>query len=265
MVEAVQKWRQYLLGRRFFIHTDHKSLREILQQRIHTPDQQNYIRKLLGYDFVIEYKPGKNNAVADALSHAPEVMVENVSDVDSSIVQTSYLTLISTQPVSEFLDDLHCVNKNDPELVDLHNRFARQELPSEYHVVDSLLAFNHKYVIPSASPLKHKLLHEFHNSRFAGHGGVKKTLVGLITLFYWPKMRLDVEKFVRECQLCQQVKSLTAAPTGLLQPLPVLALIWNEVTIDFVNHLPKSRGISVILVVVDSILGRWHQVLRQHG
>ena len=51
IVEAVHKWRQYLLGKFFIIRTDHKSIKELLQQVVQTPDQQVYIRKLLGYHF----------------------------------------------------------------------------------------------------------------------------------------------------------------------------------------------------------------------
>lgn len=68
IVAAVQKWRQYLLGRFFLIRTDHKSIKEPFQQVIHTPEQQFYIRKLMGYQFRIDYKAGTFNKVADALS-----------------------------------------------------------------------------------------------------------------------------------------------------------------------------------------------------
>ena len=68
IVEAVQKWRQYLLGREFIIRSDQQSLRELLQQVIQTLEQHFYVRKLIGYKFSIEYKSGAANKVADALS-----------------------------------------------------------------------------------------------------------------------------------------------------------------------------------------------------
>ncbi|GJU69178.1 ty3-gypsy retrotransposon protein [Tanacetum coccineum] len=68
IVEVVYKWRQYLLGRRFTIRTDHRSLKELMQQVFQTPLQQKYVRNLMGFDFVIKYKPGATNQVADALS-----------------------------------------------------------------------------------------------------------------------------------------------------------------------------------------------------
>nr|GEV03683.1 Ty3/gypsy retrotransposon protein [Tanacetum cinerariifolium] len=73
LVLAIQHWRPYLLGRSFTVFTDQKSLKFLLEQRITTIDQQNWVAKLLGYQFTICYKPGKENRVADALSHIPEV------------------------------------------------------------------------------------------------------------------------------------------------------------------------------------------------
>ncbi|KAK9144516.1 hypothetical protein Sjap_004419 [Stephania japonica] len=72
ITEAVWKWRQYLLGRRFTIITDHQSLRSILTQTIHTPEQQRWIVKLLGYDFDIIHKSGASNIPAYALSRCVE-------------------------------------------------------------------------------------------------------------------------------------------------------------------------------------------------
>ncbi|KAL5814796.1 hypothetical protein ACOSQ3_025587 [Xanthoceras sorbifolium] len=67
LVLAVQKWRPYLLGHQFIVRTDHRSLKYLWKQRITTVAQQRWLYKLMGYDFVIEYKQGKENVVADIL------------------------------------------------------------------------------------------------------------------------------------------------------------------------------------------------------
>lgn len=72
IVEAIQTWRPYLLGRKFFIRTDHRSLKYFLDQRVATPEQQKWVAKLLGYDYEILYRPGRENSAADALSRRPD-------------------------------------------------------------------------------------------------------------------------------------------------------------------------------------------------
>lgn len=68
IVMAVQKWRHYLLGRHFIIHTDHKSLKFLTEQRVLGEEQFKWTSKLMGFDFEIRYKPGNDNRVANALS-----------------------------------------------------------------------------------------------------------------------------------------------------------------------------------------------------
>ena len=72
ITEAVHKWRQYLLGAKFIIYTDHQSIRGMLKQTIQTPNQQQWLSKLLGFNFDLYYKLGKNNTPTDALSRSEE-------------------------------------------------------------------------------------------------------------------------------------------------------------------------------------------------
>ena len=68
LITAVKRWRPYLVGKPFVIKTDQQSLKFLLEQRVGTPAQQKWITKLLGYSFLVEYKKGKENKAANALS-----------------------------------------------------------------------------------------------------------------------------------------------------------------------------------------------------
>lgn len=68
VVYAVQKWRHYLLQNHFIIKTDQRSLKYLLEQRLNTPIQQQWLPKLLEFNYEIQYRQGKDNVAADALS-----------------------------------------------------------------------------------------------------------------------------------------------------------------------------------------------------
>jgi hypothetical protein len=65
---AVDKWRHYLLHAEFIIHTDHRSLIHLNEQRLHTPWQLKVLTKLLGLRYRVVYRHGTDNQAAYALS-----------------------------------------------------------------------------------------------------------------------------------------------------------------------------------------------------
>lgn len=58
--------------------------------------------------------------------------------------------------------------------------------------------------------------------------------------------------------MCQQVKAINVSPCGLLQPLEIPQHKWEEVSMDFITHLPASQGFTCIIVVVDRLCKAAH-------
>lgn len=143
------------------------------------------------------------------------------------------------------------------ELKELHAKWATWTLSPTYQVKEGLLYCKDCFYIGSDSSLKDPLLEEFHASYVADHGGVKNTLVRMSQLFFshrcdkmWRDLSID-EQFASFSWEYNYVKFSTQAIAGLLQPLPSLTNVCDELTMDFIVELPVSRGNTIILVVVD--------------
>ncbi|XP_027096106.1 uncharacterized protein [Coffea arabica] len=68
LVRALQTWQHYLRPREFVLNTDHESLKHIKSQDKLSKRHARWITFIDSFTFVIKYKTGKTNVVADALS-----------------------------------------------------------------------------------------------------------------------------------------------------------------------------------------------------
>ena len=73
-----------------------------------------------------------------------------------------------------------------------------------------------------------------------------------------------MQDFVRTCDTCQRNKTPTTQPAGLLQPLDVPSQVWADISMDFIDGLPKVHGKSVILTVVDRFSKYAHFIALSH-
>jgi hypothetical protein len=107
-----------------------------------------------------------------------------------------------------------------------------------------------KLCVP-ASSVHLLFLQEVHGGGLMGHFGVKKTEDVLTAHFFWPKMRCHLERYMSWCTTCNKAKS-QLNPHGLYMPLPVPSVPWEDISMDFVLVLPRTkRGRDSIFVVVD--------------
>lgn len=250
IVLAVQKWRHYLLGRRFVIRTDQKSLKFIMEQREVGAEYQRWVSKLMGFEFEIHYKPGAANRVADALSRQGSASIE-------------FKALLSSSGPS--LEEVQAQLQGDPYIQQLvaDLREGRPHMEG-FTVENGLVLYKGRIVIPPKSPLVHKLLTFYHDSPSGGHSGDLKTYLRMASEWYWAGMRRMVAQYVKECQVCQQNKASTQSPAGLLQPLPLPNQVWEDITMDFIEGLPPSKGVDTILVVVDRFTKFAHFISLKH-
>ncbi|KAK1679834.1 hypothetical protein QYE76_040682 [Lolium multiflorum] len=123
LVQAVRHWRAYLWGRTFRVRTDHYSLKFLLDQRLSTVPQHRWISKL--FDFTVEYRPGRLNTVADALSR------RDIDDaVDAPTVGAALC--IHSGPSFAFIDEVRRATAEAADAQQLRQRLADGELAAPW-------------------------------------------------------------------------------------------------------------------------------------
>jgi hypothetical protein len=251
ILHALKKWRPYLIGRHFKVKIDHDSLKYFLEQRLSLEEQQKWVTKILGYDFEIVYKKGKQNVVADALSRKDE-------DVEAFLCAIS---IIQPDWIIEARDEW----KNDEKVWTLIQRLQQDSSASDtFTWKNDSLWYKDRLYLCKNSQLKQKVLLELHTSPVGGHSGFLKTYHRVKKDFFWDGLKTDVQRFVAECLVCQQNKVETIKTPGLLQPLSIPSQRWEEVSMDFIIGLPKSEGKSVIMVIVDRLTKYAHFCALSH-
>ncbi|CAN6712632.1 unnamed protein product [Malus baccata var. baccata] len=113
--------------------------------------------------------------------------------------------------------------------------------------------------VPNNEELKKEILDEAHCSAYAMHPGGTKMYHTIRPFYYWPGMKREIADYVSRCIICQQVKAERKKPFGRMQPLPVPQWKWENITMDFVYKLPRTRnGFDGIWVIVDRLTKSAH-------
>lgn len=205
--------------------------------------------KLMGLQFKIVYKRGKENLAADALSRVAHLMALQA------------VSILQPQWVQEVINSY----ATDSKAQELLSQLAIHSPDEKGFRLDQGLIRHHELIwIGQNTALQTKLIATFHSSAIGGHSGVNATYHKLKAHFQWKGMKADVESYIKQCSVYQHNKHSHQHPSGLLQPLPIPEAVWQDITMDFIEALPKSDGYSVILVVVDRLTKYAHFLPVKH-
>nr|MDZ8003588.1 RNase H-like domain-containing protein [Nostoc sp. DedSLP05] len=237
ILHALAKWRQYLLGTKFIVKTDHHSLKYFLTQQNLSEEQQRWVSKIQDYDFEIAYTKGKDNVIADALSRKFED------------IKCSAMTVI----IPTWFDELQQEYLQDNDAREIMNKDPSELIETQWAKKGITLTYKNRIYLPKTSKLKNIVLKEHHESPTAGHSGFQKTYERIKRSFFWKGMKADIKKMVAECDICQRQKAESVQMPGLLQPLNQPEQKWEEISMDFITGLPKSGSKDALWVIIDRL------------
>jgi hypothetical protein len=177
IMHALTKFRQYLVGSKFMVKTDHNSLKYFHEQKELSEHQQKWVMKVQAFDFDIEYVKGKKSIVVDELSRRPT---------------TCYLMEILADWKSHLLVE-YSKNKFTCEVMD------GQIQDDQYRVIDDVIFYKDRVYLVPDSGLKKKILTTVHDSALASHQGFFKTYRKIRERFSWKGLKQDIMRHVSEC------------------------------------------------------------------
>jgi len=172
LMQAVRHWRPYLWTAEFIVRTDHCSLKHLLDQRLSTIPQHTWVSKLFGYSFQVEYKPGKQNAAADALSRRDE------HELGARVHAQSM-----SRPEFPLFDAFRREAQSLPEIVVKHQEIHDGVADTVWSEADGFVLHQGRIYVPASSSLWPQLLNHAHDT---SHEGIQNTLERLCSYFYYP-------------------------------------------------------------------------------
>ena len=280
IVRAFEEWRPHLESAPcpVTVLSDHKNLEYFMSSKLLNRRQARWSEFLSRFNFQIVYRPGKSGGKPDALTRRSS---DSPGASDPRAIQQHQVVLkphnleaplqvsgTSAGPMSGITregpwEEAYQADPFPSSVVDLLRKGARHSKDislAECSVRDGRLYYNDRLYVPRHEPLILHLLQSHHDPPSCGHPGQAKTFELLSRTYYWPNMRKDTSRYVRNCQVCSRSKTTTHGRHGELKPLRVPARPWADISMDFVVGLPPSEGYDSIWVVVDRLTKQRHLV-----
>jgi hypothetical protein len=237
------------MGTKCHIYTDHKSLKYIFTQADLNMRQRRWLELIKDYDLEVHYHPGKANVVADALSRKAHCSCLSIETFDETLcweMSKLNLEIISQGDLNHL--SVKATLKDNIVLAQQHNkgiRIIKQKImqgEGKYKCFridpEGVLWFNERIIVPKDHKLRKQIMDEAHLSKFSIHPGSTKMYQDLKQNFWWTRMRLEIAKYVSECDICQRVKASHLKTAGILQPLTIPSWKWEDISMDLLLACP---------------------------
>ena len=263
----------HMYGHHCEVFTDHVALKSLLS----TPQPSGKLARwgmaLQDLDLKIQYRAGKKNSNADALSRYP--MHKEESPTMSScqpfaVVAATSPPKVPTKDGETPLSELQRQDRNLCEIIDYQKtgtlpqdeKRAREMAltKSQYTLLDGVLyrveSDKTLRIIPPESHRK-VLWEEVHSGMFGGHLRDAKIHGQLSRHYWWPGIRADILRWCKSCLTCAS-RHVGRAVRPLLTPIPV-AGAFDRLGVDVIQFPPSYNGNKYAVVFVD-YLTKWPEV-----
>jgi hypothetical protein len=183
VVHALKIWMHYIMGTKFQVYTDHKSLKYIFTQKDLNLRKRHWLELIKDYDLEIHYHPGKANLVADALIrkehvHAtivvqlPDELVEDFRRLNLGIVAHTEGLTVEVEPTLE--QEIRKGQIGDAKIQEIKDLITEGRGLEFTEDEQGTIWFKNRICVPKIDSLRETILKEAHDSDYSIHPGSTK-------------------------------------------------------------------------------------------
>jgi hypothetical protein len=216
VVYALKIWRHYIIGKRYEVYSDHKSLKYIFTQLDLNLRQRRWLELIRDYDLGINYHPDKANVVADALSRRSHLNIlatrELLPEFCMEFEKLNLGWVSNTEAITMEVDltleqDIQKGQLKDAKIQEIKEQI-KEDKALEFSVDEQgTLWYKKRLCVPEVKEIRELILHETHDSAYSIHPGSTKIYHDLKSRYWWYGMKRVVAEYVALCNNCQRVKA----------------------------------------------------------
>jgi hypothetical protein len=164
---------------------------------------------------------------------------------------------IEFEPTLE--QDIRKSQKDDEKIHEIRQLIIDGKGKDFHEDAEVVVWFKDRLCVPDIKSIREVILKEAHEKAYSIHPGSEKMYQDLKKRLWWYGMKRERAEYVAVCDSCQRIKAEHQRPAGLLQPLQIPQWKWDEIGMDFIVGLPRTRtGYDSIWVVVDRLTKATH-------